>query len=114
MPYDFYCPTIKKDLNRRICQICGLYFTSKKNVKTHKQNVHGKTVSAPKKIRPFRIVTKRGQELLVQKDKEAENVEWVDVDTIENPDVPNNDPQDCTMPQIDNLQSWMENPFEEE
>ena len=37
-PYDAYCPSVRKDLPRRICKSCSVYFTSMAAVKRHRKD----------------------------------------------------------------------------
>jgi hypothetical protein len=37
LPFDYYCPSIRENIEERICEICGLYCLSKNNVKSHKK-----------------------------------------------------------------------------
>jgi hypothetical protein len=35
--FDYYCPSIGENIGERICEICGLYCSSKNNVKSHEK-----------------------------------------------------------------------------
>lgn len=35
IPFDYYCPSIRDQLAKRICRHCGLYFASQSAVKRH-------------------------------------------------------------------------------
>ncbi|CAF1511052.1 unnamed protein product, partial [Adineta steineri] len=36
IPYDRYCVSIKQDIQRRVCSLCSLYFSSIAAMKKHK------------------------------------------------------------------------------
>lgn len=95
LPYDLYCPSLQKDrkqLLKRTCQICGLYFCTKKKVKEHISTCHKQIINPIlssteiRKICPSRILTKRSigtsKEVLcvVNKHNNSEWLEEIDVD----------------------------------
>lgn len=85
VPYDFYCPTVQKDLEGRICAVCGLYFGSKKNEILHRKSVHS-VIYKPRKKKPTRVVAQRDEELLcvVHDDMTGgEDCEWVNMDEVD-------------------------------
>lgn len=49
LPYDYFCPSIKSEITRRTCKICGIYFCSLKAVKAH-QKIHTKDASENDKL----------------------------------------------------------------
>ncbi|KAL0859672.1 hypothetical protein ABMA27_010791 [Loxostege sticticalis] len=77
MPYDLYCPSLQKDrklLVDRICQQCGQYFCTKKRAK----ECHGHhTAHETETVRPTRILTLRGREILCVV-REDDGAEWLD------------------------------------
>ena len=55
IPYDLYYPSVKEDIIKRTCSYCGLYFSSKLTVDSHryhKENTsHGYLIN--KKLQSF-------------------------------------------------------------
>jgi hypothetical protein len=37
LPFDYYCPTIRENIEERMCEFCGLYCSSKNSVKSHEK-----------------------------------------------------------------------------
>ena len=37
LPFDFSCPTVKSELHKKVCQSCGIYFSSAKALQVHKR-----------------------------------------------------------------------------
>ena len=113
MPYDYFCPSVKSSLLGRCCDVCGLYFATKKAVK-HKSELHAQP-QIIEKIQPLKIVAERNDEVLCYLNDTTSNVivEWHHRDTVnlENLYFPPDQTQD--MQTIANLEDWIENPFEE-
>ena len=38
LPYDTYCPIMKSAVKKRVCDLCGMYYSSMAAVKTHKSD----------------------------------------------------------------------------
>lgn len=83
IPYDIMCPSINKDLPRRICKKCGLYFASFSAMTAHQQMCDNQ-LNMVNKVLPMRIAAKRQRELMVSiKKSEIEDLEWIDEENIE-------------------------------
>lgn len=112
MPYDFYCPSLQADrqLIGRMCQTCGLYFSSKKNVLAHKV-LHKEKIVRPAIIRPRRIITRRmaASEVLCVI-KEGDGAEWLNADEVEDEeDKTKSSPERC--PIIITIDKIHQNPW---
>ncbi|XP_068989951.1 uncharacterized protein [Neodiprion pinetum] len=117
LPYDFYCPSIQADLASRICQFCGFYTSSKKGALKHRKNVHPR--GAPletSRIRPQRVIARRGRELLCQLESPfTEETEWIDIESVDNDCIllENDsvlDSKDC-IPIVKNVGDWLNTPW---
>lgn len=88
IPYDLYCPSVKICLDRRICSICGKYFSAIKQLSQHVKNVQeaAAPISTPK-VRPSRVAARRANEIMaiISNFENCEDVEWVDEDDLEAP-----------------------------
>lgn len=81
-PYDIFCPSVQTVIKERICQKCGLYFSSIIMLKEHKL-IHKQLIETSK-IRPKRIAAKRQRELMaiICNNLNDEDCEWLDEDHI--------------------------------
>ena len=91
MPYDSYCPSVKKDITKRICNLCDAYFTSMAAVTRHRRgegcpSVDGIHIPIPNEIR------------------EIDAIEEIDDNDI-------TDEEEDTIPVIDLMKILTENPF---
>lgn len=65
VPYDFYCPSVQKVIEKRTCPTCHLYFASEKNMRNHKRNRHNKApAQTSARVRPSEIAARRPGEIL--------------------------------------------------
>ena len=83
IPYDYSCPSIKKDITKKTCKKCKIYFASITYLKEHEKCCA--VVSSLPKIRPVRIAAKRRRELLaiISNEEEQEYAEWLDEDMVD-------------------------------
>lgn len=83
IPYDFYCPSIKKIIKNRVCNTCKMYFASYTLLRMHSE-IHKKTILL-QSIRPIRIVARRQRELMaiIAHEENGESVEWIDEDDLD-------------------------------
>lgn len=85
-PYDYFCPTVVPHLADRTCSLCGVYFSSKKNLVKHKEFLHGVICDPSIKIQPSCVLARRGKELLCLFRDEptgAEDAEWHDENDVD-------------------------------
>lgn len=112
VPYDFYCTSINSQIFDRICNVCGLYFATKKAVEAHLKCNHDRSEKSTvcRRVRPINILKYRNLEALctISDDHTGEeNVEWIDVEGIDDTELVM--PTECidstdTLPVIDDLQ----------
>ncbi|XP_071575574.1 uncharacterized protein [Temnothorax nylanderi] len=115
-PYDFYCPTVQTQLNKRTCPTCGLYFASNKNVKSHCQLVHKYQCARTEKLQPIKLIRRRaGQSLCLTPytNNNVYDIEWyeddeIDVERLEEPEEQNNEP---VIPVINSISDWLVSPW---
>lgn len=117
IPYDYYCPSVQKDLLGRTCEICGIYFVSKKGVKTHKSEIHKKASTGSIKTRPRRIIARRNKEILCHvpnHEGEVELAECHNEDDVETQglSIPC-DNADTPFPRVGNFDDWLSPTFED-
>ena len=115
MPYDFFCPSLQQDLEKRTCKHCGLYFTSQKCTLEHEKRVHGKASAVPIKKRPQRIAARRANELLcIIRNQEAtsEDAEWINESDVELTDttVPETSSSSPNIP-VKTTAEWLNTPW---
>jgi hypothetical protein len=122
-PYDLHCPSVEPRLTRRCCSVCGLYHAAVKGVASHKKGCHLKAVTAiatpaaQEKTRPVRIAARRQREMMVilRDHLSVETAEWLDTEdidaTTQEPDQPTIHANSVTV--IDNMQQWMDNPWQD-
>ena len=86
IPYDLSCPSTKKDIQKRLCLHCGLYFGTIKSLNKHRR--HCKKPSSNQEIaeqqirvRPIRVAARRQRELLCV--MEMQELEWHDIDDVD-------------------------------
>lgn len=122
MPYDFYCPTVQTQLQGRVCSICGLYFATKKAVKSHVKNLKHTMRAQFKRKNLISIEAERDAEFLcvVKDDRTGEkDAEWIEKDDMAeelignevNVNYETNGVQEISMPIIQSLSEWVENPW---
>lgn len=91
MPYDFFCPSVHQEIEKKTCKTCGRYFTSQASTIEHERRVHSKKVSAqPIKVRPQRIAARRANEfmcIIQNQESTSEDVEWIDENNVDLTDV---------------------------
>ena len=118
LPYDYFCPTVKPSLSGRCCDVCGLYFATKKGVKNHKSELHGQPQDT-EIIEPLKIVAERNDEFLCYLNdgfSDSDNIiaEWHQKNMVSTAGVEFPvDEIDNEMQIISSLEDWIENPFEE-
>ena len=111
VPYDFACPSLHGELQKRTCDKCGLYHASIKSNKSHQRQRTGAaaanapanaTTNAPAnapanapRIRPQRVAARRQRELMCVI---AGEYEWLDDDEVDLRDIPRNIPQAIAEP----------------
>lgn len=115
LPYDYFCPTVKPKLSKRICQVCGHYNASNKSADRHRKNIHGndKQNVPQTRVRPLRIAARRANELMciIQALNGDEDVEWLEKEEVEE-----QGPETCNTPGhcstenfiIDNVETWVQ------
>lgn len=116
IPYDMYCPSVQESINDRTCSVCHVYFSSKKGMKNHKKNLHGKSQSKEGKIRPLRVLRKRRGEVLCRLSETGER-EWFDEDDVEISEKVEEIPKEKNVydiPVINNFMDWTSSNFEED
>jgi len=45
-PFDWSCPSLQDKVRERVCNVCMMYFCSKKAVGSHKKSVHFSTIES--------------------------------------------------------------------
>ncbi|XP_041371065.1 uncharacterized protein LOC121384651 [Gigantopelta aegis] len=91
LPYDFACPSLQSELQKRICDRCGLYHASIKSMTSHSRMCRNKyptlnheAQAAVHRICPTRLAAKRQRELMcVIRYMENEEFEWLDEDDVD-------------------------------
>ena len=99
-PYDYSCPAVKNDLEKRICPRCGIYFGIIKQMTLHysycraqgSSNVVPESAPPPViKVRPQRVAARCGGEVLcamAMQELEWHAIEDIDYDDLDDsPDV---------------------------
>lgn len=118
MPYDLYCPTVKESLVDRCCDVCGLYFASKKSNNIHKKEIHGKASARTDKIQPLYILRRReGETLCVVENCGFTNAEWLDDDDIDIEtlsEASSESTEASTFPVINSIHDWMQSNWTED
>ncbi|XP_062560330.1 uncharacterized protein LOC134224782 [Armigeres subalbatus] len=114
VPYDMFCPSVLADLPARICDVCGLYFASKKSVDHHSKAVHGNARQRRNEgSRSICAKGRRGKEILclVQDNQTGgEDVEWMD-ETDVDVDVPGEVFESSCNAEIQPANEWAKNEF---
>ncbi|XP_044594835.1 uncharacterized protein LOC123272182 [Cotesia glomerata] len=120
VPYDFYCPSVQKVLDKRTCSVCSLYFASEKNLHLHKRNRHGKMPAGTSaRVRPFAIAARRPGEILCIHDLEScghNTIEWLPEDeVIVDEEISKEEEEEKTndIPVIENFEDWIASPWTE-
>ncbi|KAJ8867176.1 hypothetical protein PR048_033040 [Dryococelus australis] len=83
MPYDLYCPSVRRDLEERCCSTYGIYFSSITRAAEHRRVVHRALTARARKVRPSRIVTRQATDLLCASDN---GLEWLNRNEVEGAD----------------------------
>lgn len=100
----------------RTCQLCGIYFSSRKNALLHTRDVH-KVMGGPNvKVRPRMILAHRRKELLCLLEDPvtgAQDAEWLDEEDVDLVGLSIPDPpQSNVIPIIgDKLSDWVQFPW---
>ena len=110
------CPSIETRLSERTCEICGLYFASRKSVLNHTKIVHEKHRMSAARVHPVHIILRRENEALcvLQDDIGNEDAEWIDVeelDLVDESEIPTE--VESNLPLIENLSDWLRSPWTE-
>lgn len=105
-----HCPSVIPHLANRVCQFCGLYFAFKKSVLNHRRNIHKKERSAEmtcSRVRPVHIAAYRENEAMciLRDDFGCEDVEWIDVEEIDNIETSEDDQSPALTPIINDYQN---------
>ena len=98
IPYDFSCPSVKARLSVRTCKRCCRYFGSIASLTSHFSSVHtydeykhgNKSLSStPAKVKPERILVRRGLEVLcmVKTSSDTDEFDWFMENEIDLSDV---------------------------
>lgn len=65
-----------------------------------------------RRVKPFQVLKVRGEEALCMMSKEDDELEWVDVESIDIDDLTDNDKDDDDgFETIDNLENWVASPW---
>ena len=86
LPYDLHCPSVKDNIQDRICNQCNKYFASLTLLNNHKK-MHPKQKSTwRQKIKSKKILKKKENEVLalLEDDDGFEVMDWLDVDMVDN------------------------------
>ncbi|KAJ8877430.1 hypothetical protein PR048_021884 [Dryococelus australis] len=109
MPYDLYCPSVRRDLEERCCSTCGIYFSSITRAAEHRRAVHRAPAALARKVRPSRIVTRRATDLLCASDN---GLEWLNRNEVEGADDFTENHMDMLVPVV-TLETVHESPWTE-
>ena len=87
MPYNYCCPLVKKDIQRKVCKECNICFAFLTYLKEHQQFCT--VVPSVPKVRPVRIAAKRQRELLaiILNHEKQEAAEWLEEDMLDIDDI---------------------------
>lgn len=119
MPYDYFCPSVNSKVFDRTCSVCGLYFSSQKLLKNHIAVLHSKSETSEmcQRIRPFHVYKYQDGEVLCAISEDDENVEWVDIESIDDDfldeEATNAQAENENLPLIhdDDLPQWITSPW---
>lgn len=92
MPYGYYYPSAQKQLGRKICKICQIYFATIKSLTTHKKIAH----------------LKKKKNLVDDESTDLESEEDFENTTIQPADYLND-----AIPVIRDMDAWLRNPWTE-
>ena len=118
MPYDYFCPSVKSQIDSRICKTCGHYFATKKSNEAHIKITKHQPKKNVKTTKIVSIEAQRDKEFLCL--VEEENTRSCDLEWIEKQDLNSNELQNLVIkenhdaaefPVFQNVGDWIRNPW---